>query len=97
MIFIWGEGKNYSNLLKHGVNSELASLVFHDPELVSIPDKRFQYVEEPLQSIGRVDDVALYLVHLVEENIYGEEKIRIISARKATTGEARRYYFERHP
>ncbi len=95
MIFIWDESKDSSNLLKHGVSFELASLIFQDPEINSVPDRRFQYFEERWQSIGMVEDVILYVVHLVEENNYGEEEIRIISARKATTSEERRYYFER--
>ena len=96
MVFGWDETKNQSNCQKHGVSFKLASLVFQDPYLVSVPDKRLSYLEERWQSIGLVRDTVIYVAHLVEESDHGEESIRIISARQATPSEQRRYVAYRH-
>ena len=90
MKFEWDNSKNAKNKKKHGISFELASLIFHDSHLLSVPDHR--YTEERWQSIGQIDGVIVYVAHIVGENKNGEEIIRIISARKATPNEERRYY-----
>jgi len=93
MKFEWDENKNKANKNKHGISFELSSLAFHDPYIVSIEDHRHE--EERWQSLGLINDVVIYLAHIIEEEDNGEEIIRIISARKATASEERRYYFNR--
>ena len=95
LTFEWDRTKNQTNLQKHGVSFELASLLFQDPFSLSIPDVRFIYPEEGWLTIGLVRDIVLYVAHTAEEHEDGHEKIRIISARKATLQEQKRYYANR--
>ena len=89
MRFVWDEAKNRANEAKHGVNFEVAKLVFDDPFHISIPD-RHEYGEERWSTIGLVWSVSiLVVIHTyVEQN---EEVVRIISARRATSRERERY------
>ena len=95
MQFEWDKNKNRLNKKKHGLNFEIASLVFQDPFLLSVPDDRHSYLEERWQSLGLIQGVLIYVAHTVEEDSNGEEIIRIVSARAATPGETRRYYANR--
>jgi uncharacterized protein len=92
ILFEWDDRKNVLNRFKHGVRFELATFVFHDPLLISVPDHRYYYREERWQSIGTVDGILIYVAHTIEENEDDKEIIRIISARAATPNEERRYY-----
>jgi uncharacterized protein len=91
--FEWDNKKNIKNKRKHGISFELASLIFHDSCLISMPDHRHN--EERWQSIGQIDGVIIYVAHTIGEDENAEEIIRIISARKATPSEERRYYINR--
>lgn len=97
MQFEWDEGKSCHNEKKHGLSFDTACLVFQDPCLVSVLDNRFDYHEERWQSIGQIhdDDVVVYVAHTIYEDNYGEEIIRIISARPAASDEIREYYLYR--
>jgi hypothetical protein len=91
----WDEAKNLSNQRKHdGVSFEEARHVFDDPLHVSAPD-RIEGGEQRWQTVGAVQGFLILVVaHTVtEEDDDGEsaEVIRIISARRATTRERRRY------
>jgi uncharacterized DUF497 family protein len=90
--FEWDENKNIANLEKHGLSLETATLVFQDPDVVSILDDRYEDEGERWISIGRVEFTIIYVAHTVKEEENGEEIIRIISARKATPREEREYY-----
>lgn len=86
----WDENKNRKNKGKHGVSFETASLVFEDPLHLSKWD-RIENGEERWLTIGQVGDLVILIVaHTYHEND-GSESIRIISARKATKHERRRY------
>jgi uncharacterized DUF497 family protein len=90
MRFAWDEGKNRLNRAKHKVGFETAALVFDDPRAIS-RQERFEGGEERWQTLGLVRGVVVLLVaHLYHEED-GEEVIRIISARKATSHERRVY------
>ena len=96
MQFEWDKNKNQLNKRKHGLSFETASFVFQDSFLLSVPDDRYSYPnEERWQSLGLIQGILVYVAHTVEEDNHGEEIIRIISARAATQGEARRYYANR--
>ena len=87
MRYKWDEDKNESNLEKHGLSFETASLVFDDPNALSIPD-RIENGEERWQTIGMVDLMTLFVVHTeIDEDGVG----RIISARRASPSERERY------
>jgi uncharacterized DUF497 family protein len=93
--FEWDEAKNLSNQRKHeGVSFEDARQVFQDPLHVSAPD-RIEGGEQRWQTIGAVQGVVILVVAhtLTEEDAEAGsvETIRIISARRATPRERRRY------
>ena len=89
MRFEWDEAKSRSNLLKHGVSFETATLVFLDPLQASLFDGVLGG-EERWRTIGKASERYLLVVaHTVTED--GEEVIRILSAREATPHERRAY------
>jgi uncharacterized DUF497 family protein len=86
MVFAWDEKKNRINHRKHGISFETAARIFEDPNVVSYRD-RVVDEEERWHAIGCAGGIAiLFVVHTSEEE-YGEEEIRIISARKASPRE----------
>lgn len=90
VTFDWDDAKNRSNLRKHGVGFDTASLVFDDPYALMLQD-RFENGEERWQAIGRIADaVVLVVAHTVKARA-GTEVIRIMSARKADRRERKRY------
>jgi len=89
VIFEWDENKDKANQVKHRLAFEDAKYVFADPFSVSRDD--FTETEARRQIIGQVSGVLLILVVYTMRNEEGEEVIRIISARKATAAERRRY------
>jgi len=86
MIFAWDENKNRINLRKHGVSFEAATRIFEDPNVVSYRDRDVDE-EERWHAIGCLKGMAILLAVHTSEESDGEEKIRIISARKATPRE----------
>jgi uncharacterized DUF497 family protein len=82
MLFAWDEAKNRINRRKHGVSFETAVRVFDDPAAVSYVERTVEG-QERWHTTGLAGGVTILLVvHTVEEE-NDEEKIRIISARKA--------------
>jgi uncharacterized DUF497 family protein len=90
MRFTWDPRKDAANRHKHGVSFELARRVFEDPSHISIQD-RHEGGEERWQTIGLIGPVAIFMVAHTYEEDDGEEVVRIISARKATKAERKRY------
>ena len=90
MQFEWDENKNKANKRKHGIRFETAALIFQDPCLLSVVD--ITQHEERWRSLGLLQDCVIYVAHTVKEDEYGEEIIRIISARAATPNETRSYF-----
>ena len=88
--FEWDPAKALTNLRKHGVSFEMASLVFADPFAVFDQD-RIEGGEFRWLAIGRVEGFRLLVVAHVMRVRDGEEVIRIISARSADRKEKRRY------
>jgi uncharacterized DUF497 family protein len=90
MRFEWDAAKAELNRRKHGVTFELAVRVFADPAYVTVQD-RIEEGEPRWRTLGLVDGTVLLLVaHLWFDDEEGEV-IRIISARRATRAEWRRY------
>lgn len=87
MNYEWDENKNQLNIRKHGVDFQLAKRIFEQPVL-TVLDTRNDYGEEREISIGLVDGVLmLTVVHTDREyNV-----VRLISARRATKQERKRY------
>jgi uncharacterized protein len=87
LTFEWDEGKASDNLAKHGLSFAEASTVFADPLSRTIPDPLHSDEEDRFVIIGvSASGHTLVVVHT-----HREENIRIISARKATSGERRDY------
>jgi uncharacterized protein len=88
--FEWNPIKAASNLRKHGISFQTAVYAFTDPCALVTVDRNVND-EERWQTIGFVNDILVLLVaHTVREKD-GVEIIRIISARRATRQERRRY------
>jgi uncharacterized DUF497 family protein len=93
--FTWDPVKAEANRRKHSVSFETAKLVFADPFALSDQD-RIEGGEQRWQTIGLVGGVMVLLVaHTVTDHDNGDETIRIISARAATSTERRRYEQEK--
>jgi uncharacterized protein len=90
MRFEWDESKNRLNRAKHGIDFSFAKLAFDDPFAITIQDRDVEG-EQRYQLIGAVYLRVILVAHAIAE--LGEEAaaIRIISARKATPLERKRY------
>lgn len=86
MRFEWDPRKAQSNRRKHDVSFEEAAECFADPLAVVLIDLRYT---ERLVLIGESRASRLILTIYVEREAH--EIIRIVSARKATRAERRRY------
>ena len=93
ICFKWDAAKAVANLRKHGVNFDLASLAFADP-FALIAQDRFESGEYRWQTLGLVEGCLLLLVAHTVTDADGTEVVRIISARKATRKERKRYDHE---
>ena len=79
--FDWSDAKARGNLKKHGVTFEAARLVFDDPASVD------EIEEDRFIIIGRANGRTLTVTYTERD-----ERIRIISARKATRREQDDYF-----
>jgi uncharacterized protein len=90
-IFEWDEQKAETNRHKHGICFEEAALVFEDPLAWSEQD-RIENAERRWQTIGMVNGCLLLLVaHTLCFEDDDVELVRIISARRASRKERKRY------
>ena len=87
--FEWDKAKDRSNQAKHGIDFETAARVFVDPMIV-IEQDRIEGGEYRWQATGMVKMLLLVVAHTLRD-LDNNEVIRIISARRATKGERRRY------
>jgi uncharacterized protein len=84
--FEWDAGNEAKNYLKHGITKEEAEIVFSSPVLTSDDllhsdrEKRFKIIGES------ATDLVLVIIFTLREG-----NIRIISARKASRKERKRY------
>ncbi len=89
MRFEWDEDKSRRNLAKHKVSFKTASLVFDDPQALTIQDREVEG-EERWSTVGMVFGAVLLVAHTYRDEA-GDEVIRLISARKAIARERRAY------
>lgn len=89
MRFEWDEAKNRRNLAKHKIGFETAKLVFEDPHAISFQDSSADD-EDRWQTFGTINGLVVMVAHTCWEE-EGEEVIRVISSRKATSRERRTY------
>ncbi|HEU0157616.1 MAG TPA: BrnT family toxin [Stellaceae bacterium] len=92
MEFAWDGVKAAQNLRDHRVSFEQAACAFRDPFAVEWIDTREAYREERCILLGMVDGQVLTVVYTERGN-----RIRIISAWRATRHEQDRYYRQNAP
>jgi uncharacterized DUF497 family protein len=92
MRFDWDESKNRVNRAKHDIDFAFARLAFDDPFAITVQDRDVDG-EQRYQLIGAVYSRVILVAHAVPAAGLGEdeEAIRIISPRKATHLERKRY------
>ena len=87
LAFEWDKAKAADNYTRHGVSFELAMKVFNDPFAVERIDDRQDYGEERFILIGLAEAHVLVVTYTERE-----ERIRLISARRATRHEQDDYF-----
>jgi uncharacterized DUF497 family protein len=90
--FEWDDSKAAENVRNHGVSFAQATLAFGDPLAVEWIDLREACGEERIILLGLADTQILSVVYAERA-----ERIRIISARRATRNEQDYYYRENAP
>jgi len=89
LTFEWDEVKARTNFKKHKVSFEEGKTIFNDPLLFTFPDDVHSSKEDRFINIGlSANSRILVLTHTERQ-----DKIRIISCRKATARE-RKFYEE---
>ena len=87
MVYEWHAEKAKGNLRKHGVSFEEAATVFLDPLALTFPDPSHSGGEEREITIGHsAGHQVVFVSHCQRGN-----RVRIISARKATRRERKQY------
>ena len=90
--FEWDDAKAAENLAKHHISFEAARFVFDDALAVDWLDESEDYGEERYNIVGMVVGRLLFVAYTLR----GDTKTRIISTRKATPHERRRYHEKNH-
>lgn len=86
MRFEWDEATNAANIRKHGIDFSDAIEVFDHPMLTMIDDRE-DYGEERWLGVGLMQGRTIVVIYVERDG----DRIRRISARKATKHEVRRY------
>jgi uncharacterized DUF497 family protein len=86
-LFEWDGRKAEANLRKHGVSFEEAQTVFTDPLSITLADPDHSEDEERFIDIGMSDNRRVLVVVYTER----VQRIRLISAHKATPAERKQY------
>jgi uncharacterized protein len=86
MKFIWDRRKNEANIKKHELDFADAYKVFESPMLVGL-DEREEYGEDRWIGVGLMENRVAVIVFTEPD----ADTIRLISFRKATTDERKRY------
>jgi uncharacterized DUF497 family protein len=86
ITFIWNQEKAKTNVARHSISFEQAAEAIFDPFTKVIDASRNKEVRDAVLGMDKRWNL-LFVVHIVLE----ENKIRIISARKATRKERQSY------
>lgn len=87
LVFEWDEVKAASNFAKHGVSFDEAASALLDPVALTVFDTTHSGAEDRWLTIGSTQAFRL----LLEVSTERDTATRIISARKATSGERQTY------
>ena len=85
-MFTWDEKKPKLNLAKRGIDFRDAEAIFDGP-MVTVEDTREDYGEPRYVALGLLEGIVVSLVY-AERN----DRIRVISIRKALKHEARFFF-----
>lgn len=91
MFFEWDQKKNRLNQKKHQISFKQASAVFLDKDAIYMPDEEHSENEERWVVLGKIENFTIVVVVFVDKSSKTEEKLRIISARKADKAEEKDY------
>lgn len=89
MQFEWDDEKNKINTEKHKISFSIAKFVFNDENRLEIFDDAHSTNEERYITIGLIEQVPIVVTVVYTER---GQRIRLISARKATAKERKMYY-----
>ena len=87
MRFEWDEIKAIVNMRKHGISFEEAEAIFGDPNTITLFDDRHSDVEDRFIDIGTSTQGRILVVVYTEN----DERVRLISCRRATPKERQQY------
>ena len=90
-MFEWDAAKAATNLRKHGVSFGEAATVFADPDALDGPDLAHSTQEARFLRLGRSFSGRVLMVAYTVRGVSNDEKIRIISARRASRKERAAY------
>jgi uncharacterized DUF497 family protein len=91
-VFEWDPRKAIANADKHGVTFDDAVTVFLDPNALDGPDLDHSTVEARYLRLGRAADGRVLMVaYTLRKGDSDAEKIRLISARRASRRERAAY------
>lgn len=86
MYFEWDADKSRACYQMRGFDFAYAAFAFADADRIIRQDDRFSYGEDRYELIGRIEGRLYVLIYTIRH-----DGIRIISARKANSREAKRY------
>ena len=84
--WVWDEEKNRTNRRDHKVSFEIAERVFDDPLVLIEQDLAEDYGEDRFLATGLIEGLLITVAYTERD-----DRVRIISARKASTDEQRAY------
>ena len=88
----WDDIKARSNLAKHGISFAQASTVLLDPLALTVFDSAHSVYEDRWFTLGETSTgVLLAVAHTYQNQSTQTIRVRIISARKATSRERQQY------
>ncbi len=87
MVYEWNTAKAKANIQKHDVSFDEAATIFLDPLALTFPDPYYSGPEEREITIGYTAGHQVVFVSHCQRG----DRVRIISARKATRRERRQY------
>jgi uncharacterized DUF497 family protein len=88
MEFDWDEAKRKANLQKHGIDFVGIEKVF-EGRTITFFDDRFDYGEDRFLTVGLLEGNVVTIAHTESD-----ERIRIISVRRASRNEEENYFRE---
>ena len=86
-VFEWSEDKARANIRKHKLSFDEAQTVFLDDLSITVPDAAHSQSEARFRIVGLSNLKKILVVSFTARG----EKIRLISARKATRSEIKEY------